>query len=252
MAHVLTHFLTHLKKKKRNYKKKKQDGIIMRSIIFFDLNNDFVEAYKTTIGEDKQSIYFMTTDVQDLVRDYNITVLVSPANCFGFMDGGIDMVYMAMFPGIQNKVQDRMKTFKITTPLGRHAIPIGSAMLVPTGNKQCPLLACVPTMFLPEKIIGTKNVYWAMRGLLTLIDSCFENKKVVVAVPSFGTGVGKMSAVESATQVKNALEDHEREGLTVKTKTSTQRNYAYVLNQMACPQPDTYANKEAADLTTEI
>jgi O-acetyl-ADP-ribose deacetylase (regulator of RNase III) len=154
------------------------------ALLFFDYSNK-IDDYREIIGEqftgragDGVSIhtYFVKTDVRELVKEYNINCIVPPANSLGFMDGGIDMFYMQMFPGIQNIVQDRIKTFDITTALGRYVLPIGSAMLVKTGNEKCPLLVCVPTMFLPEDIAMTRNVYWAFTGLLNLAKQSFFPK----------------------------------------------------------------------------
>lgn len=75
----------------------------------------------------------------------------------------------------------------------------------------CPLLACVPTMFLPENIRGTENVYWSIRGLMTLLDETFKsdcNTTPLIAVPCMGTGVGHLSAEESAIQVNRAINSH--------------------------------------------
>ncbi len=223
------------------------------SLVFFDHNKDNIETYKRIIGE-TDSRFFVECDVRELIKEYRIQVIVSPANSFGFMDGGIDIVYMELFPGIQNRVQDRIKMFKITSPLGRHVLPVGSAMLVSTQDKLCPLLACVPTMFLPEKISNTKNVYWAMRGLLNLIECSFTGlNNIVVAIPCFGTGVGKMTPEAAAEQTKEAIDDFTRTAslMSDDLKQSVMRTRAYVLKEMACPQPDTYANKEAIDLSRE-
>ena len=234
------------------------------NLLFFD-HNDKIEDYRTAIGEEglhrvdgvPVQCYFLKTDVKDLIKDYRIDCIVSPANSLGFMDGGIDMIYMQLFPGIQTTVQDRIKTFGITTALGRHVLPIGSAMLVGTASDQCPLLACVPTMFLPENITKTRNVYWAIRGLLHLCKSSFFTDEggcnVTVAIPCMGTGVGKLSGEASAQQVKEALHD-----ITTGSKAVAQQRgtyvwadengdppkHAYVLTNFACPQPENYANTE--------
>jgi len=215
------------------------------SLLFFD-HSDKIEDYRRIINEKTiktTSItietYFVKSDVRDLVKKFKVDCIVSPANSIGFMDGGIDMFYMQMFPGIQNDVQDRIKTFGITTVLGRYALPVGSAMLVKTKDKQTPLMMCVPTMFLPRDIRGTKNVYWAMRGLLKLAVSSFNKEsRIVLAIPCFGTGVGRMTGEASAQQINEALQDFEK-AVDVKLWTDVDGKlpaHAYVLTEMACEQ----------------
>jgi O-acetyl-ADP-ribose deacetylase (regulator of RNase III) len=221
------------------------------NLIFFDISESHINEYKNTIGDLQQiQVQYIHTNVVDLLENQKIHIIVSPANSLGFMDGGIDIYYMQLFPGIQNTVQDKIRSFGIISALGRPILPIGSAMIVPTKSPKCPLLACVPTMFLPENINGTQNVYWAMRGLLTLLETKIEdNTNLTIAVPCFGTGVGKLSALESATQVKKALTDHiNKENMTsiplFAFDDGTVPKNAYVLSDFACKQPITYANTE--------
>lgn len=210
------------------------------NLIFFDNQADKIAAYQTAFSDFSGSvkIRFLTGDVRELVRNEDIKVVVSPANCLGFMDGGIDIFYMQMFPGIQLRVQKRIESFGITTALGRHILPIGSAMFVLTGDDKCKVLACVPTMFLPEDIRGTRNVYWAMRGLLKLLTS--SQLTGAIGIPCMGTGVGKLSAADSAEQVREAFNDHYADT----SAPPDIESHAYVLPKAACLQPITYANTE--------
>ena len=221
------------------------------NLLFFDISETSINEYKNTIGEVNEiKIQYLHTNVTDLIKSKTIHIIVSPANCLGFMDGGIDMYYMQLFPGIQNTVQDKIRSFGIISALGRPILPIGSAMIVPTRSEDCPLMACVPTMFLPENINGTQNVYWAMRGLLILLDTKIDDGvNLTIGVPCFGTGVGKLSASESATQVKNALHDHINKQNTTKIplfafEDGTLPKNSYVLKNFACKQPVTYSNTE--------
>lgn len=215
-------------------------------LLFFDFVESNINEYKNVIAEN--NIEFVHTNVVDLINKGGVHIVVSPANSLGFMDGGIDMYYMQLFPGIQKTVQDKIKTFGITSALGRPVLPIGSAMFVQTNSKLCPFLACVPTMFLPENIKGTENVYWATRGLLNLLETIRENANLTVAVPCFGTGVGRMSAHDSATQIKKALHDHENKlnmtQVPLLMVGGRPPQYAYVLQKCACVQSINYANTE--------
>ena len=121
-------------------------------LLFFDHTEKSIKSYEKQIKIDtpEYKSAFVCSDVKDLVKEYAITFIVSPANSLGFMDGGIDMIYMEMFPGIQKTVQDEISKFNITTALGRKVLPIGSNIIVKTNNTQTPYLCCCPTMFLPR------------------------------------------------------------------------------------------------------
>ena len=220
------------------------------NLLFFDISETFINEYKNTIGFiDQIQIQYLHTNVTDLIKSGRIHIIVSPANSLGFMDGGIDIYYMQLFPGIQNTVQNKIRSYNIMSALGRPVLPIGSAMIVPTRCNDCPLLACVPTMFLPENINGTQNVYWAMRGLLMLLEMINEDGNLTIGIPCFGTGVGKLSGLESATQVKNALNDHINNVNQTNVPLFTYEDgslpkNAYILKNIACKQPTTYSNTE--------
>src|SRR5580704_13695059 len=73
------------------------------------------------------------------------TALVSPANSYGYMNGGIDLAYRTFF-GIE--IERAVQT-KITQEVGPY-LPVGQAILVETGHARIPYLISAPTMFLPE------------------------------------------------------------------------------------------------------
>jgi len=59
--------------------------------------------------------------------------IVSPANSFGFMDGGIDLVYSRRFGWeLQERLQALLR--------GEHAgeLPVGQAVIVPTQDTSTP------------------------------------------------------------------------------------------------------------------
>ncbi len=58
---------------------------------------------------EKYGIQVLQIDAEKLIEKHNIDVIISPANSFGFMDGGIDKVYMKMFDGIQSTVQNKIE-----------------------------------------------------------------------------------------------------------------------------------------------
>jgi len=74
------------------------------------------------------------------ILDVDCDAVVSPANSFGFMDGGIDALYMAYFGGnIQFLVRQAIYE--------RHhgELVVGTAEIVGTGDRAIPYLIAAPT-----------------------------------------------------------------------------------------------------------
>src|SRR5262245_3608422 len=87
-----------------------------------------------------------TGDIFDAPAD----AVVSPANCFGFMDGGIDRVYIARF-GRQLETSLR----EIIRRDWDGELPVGLAVLVETGDPHVPYLISAPTMRAPVSVAQT-------------------------------------------------------------------------------------------------
>ena len=124
---------------------------------------------------------------------------VSPANSFGFMDGGIDQVYLDEWgPMIQGRVQHGIKVFH------SGELPVGQVMMAalpPSANAK--YLAVAPTMRVPMRLPeDTINPYLAARAVF----SCRNGENVTIAMPGLGTGVGHVSPGRCAAQVKAAYE----------------------------------------------
>jgi O-acetyl-ADP-ribose deacetylase (regulator of RNase III) len=67
--------------------------------------------------------------------------IVSPANSFGYMRGGIDGFYTKKFgPGVEKDVQDLIKSEHDGEML------VGKAEIVETGDKNIPFCISAPTM----------------------------------------------------------------------------------------------------------
>ncbi len=147
------------------------------------------------------------------ILDVRCDAVVSPANSFGFMDGGIDLIYSHRF-GWQ--VQERLQKLIRTKHCGE--LLIGSAEIVETDNEAIPYLIAAPTMRVPMILKDSINPYLATRAVLLLIrNGIFETgflkgEKLsdaiqIVAFPGLGTGIGKVSARTCAHQVRTAIEE---------------------------------------------
>lgn len=217
----------------------------MPKFLFFDTNKETVDAYEKYLGE-FPGTRFVQGQVQKIAKNYEIDSIVSPANSFGIMTGGIDLIYTLMFHDIQHYIQDFIKAFDLKTTEGQPHLPIGSAIVVPIryfyGEQQvCRTMMCVPTMYLPQNITGTRNVYYAFLAILNLTKNWDLDR--VVAVPGLGTGVGGVSPEKCAQQCREALKDYLEDTYTYPegVKLERGRDY-YVLSKAACEQRNVYCN----------
>ena len=80
---------------------------------------------------------------QSLILD--IEGVISPANSFGFMDGGIDSLYRSYFG---RHVQDRLQ--KLIRDRHYGELVVGAAEIVDTDNPRIPYLIAAPTMRVPD------------------------------------------------------------------------------------------------------
>lgn len=130
--------------------------------------------------------------------------LVSPANSFGFMDGGLDWSISDMFERkIQATVQKAIRD--------KHAgeLLVGNAEIVPTGQERFPYLVCAPTMRVPQNVADTVNAFLAMRAtLLALKKFNSANAGTIrsVAIPGLCTGIGKVPFQRCARQMRAAYD----------------------------------------------
>ena len=136
--------------------------------------------------------------------------VVSPANSFGWMRGGIDAVYAQAFPAVEQHVRSAV--------LAYHGgeLPVGEALIVPTGAADPPWLICAPTMRNPGELLppDTVHPYLAARAVLRLWrDGTLDHGQPVraavhtIALPGMGPGVGGVSPETCARQVVAAWDE---------------------------------------------
>lgn len=131
--------------------------------------------------------------------------LVSPANSFGMMDGGMDAAIIKFFGiSLEKRVQQRI----LEDYLGEQ--PVGTSFIIETGHSKHPFLAHTPTMRVPMTIKGTDVPYTAMWAMLLAIRQHNKNSwRLInsVACPGLGTGIGQVPYREAARQMSVAY-DH--------------------------------------------
>ena len=147
------------------------------------------------------------------ILDVECDAVVSPANSFGFMDGGIDYVYSQFFGW---HVQERLKYLIQTEHHGE--LLVGQSEIVNTDHPKIPYLISSPTMRVPTILKDSVNPYLATRGTLLLVKNgvfkegslkgkLISNTVETIAFPGLGTGVGDVHPDICALQMRIAFED---------------------------------------------
>lgn len=131
------------------------------------------------------------------ILDVRAEALVSPANSFGYMDGGIDLLYSETFGW---DLEARVRQAIADAHYGE--LPVGQAVRVPIGDDpRFDWLIAAPTMRVPMKVGGTTAALQAFRAVL---HTAVTHGIGSVACPGLGTGVGQMPAAQCARQMRYA------------------------------------------------
>jgi O-acetyl-ADP-ribose deacetylase (regulator of RNase III) len=140
--------------------------------------------------------------VEGNLLDLSCDALVSPANSFGDMGGGIDKVIDDYHGGAaQREVRAAIETHFFGE------LPVGAALVVELAGGGFPFLVAAPTMRVPGNVAKTINAYLAMRAALVAVlrhnaDAARPIRSL--AVPGLCTGVGGMDFAEAAQQMRTA------------------------------------------------
>ena len=134
------------------------------SAIDTDLHQEFLKAFD---GFPEVEVVFQRFE------DTDFDCVVSAANSFGLMDGGVDQCITDMF-GVQmmERVQNRIiQEFAGEQPVGTSIIVRGNASIV-SRNKY---VAHTPTMRVPRDVMGSDNPYRAMKAALLAVKAHNRN-----------------------------------------------------------------------------
>jgi O-acetyl-ADP-ribose deacetylase (regulator of RNase III) len=134
--------------------------------------------------------------------DVKADAVISPANSFGFMDGGIDALYTYQFgAGVQERLQD-----SIVREHGGE-LPVGEAVIVRTDHPDIPWCISAPTMRIPRDVSDTVNAYLAFRAALrAVLDHNRRGGPLIESIlcPGLATSVGRMPVHRCARQMRVA------------------------------------------------
>ena len=137
--------------------------------------------------------------LHDSILSHPWDAIVSPANSFGFMDGGIDAAYTRRFGvGVQHRLQEEIA---LETPFGE--LLVGQAVVIPTDDKQIPYLVAAPTMRVPMPIRDPIDILLATRAaIIALIPFGVDT----LAIPGMGTGAGMVDPATAARAMATGID----------------------------------------------
>jgi O-acetyl-ADP-ribose deacetylase (regulator of RNase III) len=174
------------------------DEWLPSKIVLIDQSPALVEAWRQAFAT--------FPEVEPLAGDYfqrPADAMISPANSFGIMDGGLDLAIRDRLGHlVQKRVQDAIRE--------KHhgELPVGCAEIVETDRPEWKYLVAAPTMRVPESVAFTLNAYLAFRAALVAVEN-FNRAAGVRRIGSLvccglGTGVGGMSPARCAAQMQIA------------------------------------------------
>lgn len=150
-------------------------------ITITDLNETLIDCCKREIA------YSNITDLDAVCGDifgqpaYGV---VSPGNSFGFMDGGIDLLYVRRFGwDVEKKLQ------QVIRDDCNGELLVGEAVTVRLTDPNFSLLIAAPTMRVPMTIMDPTSVRLATRAA---VSAARVFKAAAIVMPGMGSGTGKV------------------------------------------------------------
>ena len=162
------------------------------------LDDALGDAWRKHFGGE-EAVTIIKSDITKVPCD----AIVSPANSFGFMDGGLDYQLTEFFgPGVQDSLQE------IIREKYHGELLVGQVLIISTENEKIPWLVCAPTMRVPMHIQTSINAYLSMKAILVAVNDHTEKPEInSIAVPGLGTGVGSLAPQTAAYQMWVAYEE---------------------------------------------
>src|SRR5262249_24170718 len=132
------------------------------------------DALRVSLGDlsasvaDRLAYHFHGVDAVEVILgnllDLDCDAVVSPANSFGDMGGGIDKA-IGDFQG--GEAQRRVMAAIRDQFLGE--LPVGAALVVELPTRRFPFVIAAPTMRIPGSVQGSLNAYFSMRAPLVAV-----------------------------------------------------------------------------------
>jgi len=175
----------------------------MSSPLFEGLTTDEKHRFRESFEIQQANIFDGCTLANDDaaggigLEDTGTWAVVSPANSFGDMTGGIDAVYLQRWPDVMKNLQ------KLIRQERDGELVVGDALIVDTckdAEEKIHYCIAAPTMRVPADVRGSCNAYLSFRAALVAVRRHNRAAKVsgeaqlinTVLSPMLATGVGRM------------------------------------------------------------
>lgn len=175
-------------------------------LILADYNTELCNRFKESFnGFDNVKVY------NGDIFNVESTLVVSAANSFGLMDGGVDGAITMHFG---NQLMERVQAHIIEHYSGEQ--PVGSSFIIKAKNyipgERIQYIAHTPTMRVPKDIRPTENVYVAMKAILeavnhhndSVVNNKFDTEETYIATVvccGLGTFCGKVEPKRAANEM---------------------------------------------------
>ena len=165
-------------------------------IILCDVRTDITTAWQAYIPSQLAATVQV---IKGSILSLPVAAVVSPANSFGFMDGGLDALYTRFFgPQLQHRLQ------RMIRERASGELLVGQALPVQTGHTRIPWCISAPTMRVPRSLETAEPAYLATRAALRCAMTAGLSS---VAIPGMGTGVGGLHPQRAARAMLHAVND---------------------------------------------
>ncbi|MFH1510761.1 MAG: macro domain-containing protein [Candidatus Woesearchaeota archaeon] len=167
-------------------------------LTFVDINPEVI----TALSRHGNMLRYCDFRIGDIFKEHGGS-LVSPANSYGDMRGGIDKQYSKRFAGLEGRLKSYIESYHG----GR--LEIGKAQIVPTHDEKFPYVIVTPTVENPGDQASEGSVLKAMEAVLkeTLwLNNTQEISKKIeqLLCPGLGTGSGGLAPGDAARAIATA------------------------------------------------
>lgn len=169
------------------------------NVLFADTDLGVVQALQAAFA-DVRDVEAVHSPFEPLADSGRFDAIVSPANSYGIMDGGVDAAIIRHFGGaLQEQVHETIRQ------VWAGEQPVGTCLPVAIPFSDAPsVLLHTPTMRVPQPIAGTTNVFLAFRAALLTADDCGITS---ILSPGLGTLTGRVRPEASAAQCRLAWDN---------------------------------------------
>lgn len=176
------------------------------------VRDELAAAFRSAFA-DAENVIIVQDDFERFMASHpEVDGIVSPANSFGMMTGGLDKALRDYF-GME--LQDAVRDVILTEWFGEQTVGTSIAVDIPghSGKK----LMHTPTMRTPSIIIDYQTVYLCMRSALT---AAIKSGVQHLMVPAFGGSTGQVPEDVIARNMREA--------------------YEQIKDQLECPRKETF------------